>query len=310
MRLQLLLGLMLGLLMLSSTVLHAQQPGVDCAPVQGQGWIGCAPLYPSQQPSQGPAQAPQGLPSRPLPPLPQVPPSFAAFAAPSSSQDSWANSWGVGKSVHEAEQVAIATCQKNTGKPCRVFGSFNNECGVAIGTQNGPNYVVIDRLQTSVARKAIDECERANHDNNHACFLLSKPICVGSSYLAQNNILAEGESVAQINKSLNKRKYWGVIASNGGNETGAYGYRDPAIASNAALSNCTDCKIIKTFENTCVAMAWLGQGAIHDWVENQDPKIALDMAQNQCSKNLGASCSAAVRCSSPDWPGIPTLPKN
>jgi hypothetical protein len=310
MRLQFLWGVMLCFAMLWSTAVHAQQPGVDCEPVQGQGWTGCAPVYPQQQFNQTPAPPPPAPPMWSVPSSPPVPPSFAAFAAPSSSPDSWANSWGLGTSSEAADQIAVSTCQRNTGKPCRVFGSFKDACGIALGTQNGPDTVVTDRLQTSIARKAIDDCERANHDNNRACFLLSKPICVGASYRAQDSDPAGDESIEHMNRRLNQRKYWGVIASNGGNETGAYGYRDPASARAAALSQCAGCRIMKTFQNTCVGMAWLGQGAIHDWVEDQDPKVALLLAQKQCSMSLGQSCAAAVRCSSADRQGIPfaTLP--
>jgi hypothetical protein len=52
-------------LSLIAVTLHAQQPGVDCAPIQGQGWSGCAPRNSSQPSTQGQqSQVPQTLPQR------------------------------------------------------------------------------------------------------------------------------------------------------------------------------------------------------------------------------------------------------
>ena len=107
-------------LFLIAGVLHAQEPGVDCAPIQGQGWTGCAPLYPSQQQQQGQQQqAPQSPPQR------------------------WADHWGAlvsddsqGKlgvatdKVNEAEawQAAEEDCQAKGGLNCTRLISYRNEC--------------------------------------------------------------------------------------------------------------------------------------------------------------------------------------
>jgi hypothetical protein len=100
-------------LVLIVTVVHAQQqPGVDCVPVQGNGWQGCAPVNQSQQPQ--PRQVP--------PPTPR-----------------WAGQWGsiatdnklgkLGDFMHginkeSAESLAMLACKINGGTQCKILISF------------------------------------------------------------------------------------------------------------------------------------------------------------------------------------------
>ncbi|WP_158879976.1 DUF4189 domain-containing protein [Rhodanobacter sp. L36] len=116
-------GLLLsGLLIL--TLVHAQQPGVDCAPIQGQGWSGCAPINPSQPPTQG--QQSQ---------VSQQPPM------------QWATRWGAiatdadkailsgitdRSSKEAAQQAALTDCRNKGGTQCKLQIAYDNQCAVMI----------------------------------------------------------------------------------------------------------------------------------------------------------------------------------
>jgi Domain of unknown function (DUF4189) len=124
-------ALALLVLLLVAGAAQAQQPGVDCAPIQGQGWSGCAPIYPSQQPAQG--QQPQ---------------------IPQPSPQRWQDHWGAiatdipNKSVgvaanmasrSQAESAAIMDCQSRGGAMCKIEISYSNTCAALVVGINGHN---------------------------------------------------------------------------------------------------------------------------------------------------------------------------
>lgn len=99
---------------------YAQQPGIDCVPIQGNGWQGCMPTNSAAQPSQQRVQQP---PAR------------------------WASQWGAiatdnqlgklgasmnGTNQASAEASAVSECQNQGGTQCRVLISFHDQCGVVI----------------------------------------------------------------------------------------------------------------------------------------------------------------------------------
>lgn len=102
---------------------HAQQAGVDCVPVQGQGWSGCDPNYrPQPQQSTQPSAAP-------------APPAR------------WADQWGaiatdnqlgkLGASMNGVDQASVESlamnqCQNEGGTQCKILISFHNQCGAVI----------------------------------------------------------------------------------------------------------------------------------------------------------------------------------
>jgi hypothetical protein len=116
--------LLCGLLMFGTV--HAQQPGVDCAPIQGQGWSGCAPINQPQQSSQSQQSK-----------MPQLPPQR------------WLDHWGalvsddsqgkLGVSTDKASEAeawlsAEENCHAKGGSNCTRLISYRNECvGMALG---------------------------------------------------------------------------------------------------------------------------------------------------------------------------------
>ncbi len=109
-------------LFLITSALHAQQPGVDCAPIQGQGWSGCAPINSPKQQQQ--SQAPQPPPER------------------------WQDHWGaiatyepggvLGVATNmldenQAKQSAMADCEKKGGgSNCKFQLAYRNGCAVLL----------------------------------------------------------------------------------------------------------------------------------------------------------------------------------
>lgn len=128
-------------LLLATFVTHAQeQPGVNCHPIQGQGWSGCAPNYEVQPQHQ---------------------------QAPRSSLGIWVNRWGaiatyepggvLGISTNmssdaEAKQAAMADCQAKGGREnCKLQLSYVNGCAVLL---------VGDRFFNASAAETIDKATR------------------------------------------------------------------------------------------------------------------------------------------------------
>jgi hypothetical protein len=121
------------LILLSSygIVLHSQEPGVDCAHIEGQGWSGCAPLNPSQQPAVG--QQPQVS----QPPLPRWADHWGAIAIFEPS-----GSLGVAidmPSQNIAEQTALIDCRSKHGSICKIEISYRNQCAALIVSRKGYN---------------------------------------------------------------------------------------------------------------------------------------------------------------------------
>jgi hypothetical protein len=100
--------------LLWGVVAHAQTPIVDCVPIQGQGWQGCAPVGNNQQPQ------------RPMPPPPVWASRWGALAA-----DDAAGILGVATNMSDeniAKTAAIRDCQSKGGTKCEIIGSYGNGC--------------------------------------------------------------------------------------------------------------------------------------------------------------------------------------
>jgi len=154
------------LLFLMVGTLHAQQPGVDCAPIQGQGWTGCAPIN-SSQPS------PRGQQSQ----TPQAPPEL------------WQDHWGAiatyepsgvlgvaanMQSESQAKQAAMADCQaKSGGSNCKFQLSYRNGCAAMVLGDKVFNVNSAGALDQAV-QKGMAQCSSASsncHVYYSACSL-------------------------------------------------------------------------------------------------------------------------------------------
>ncbi len=151
-------NLLLLVLLLIVGMVHAQQPGVDCAPVQGQGWTGCAPINSPQQPSRG----------GPTPP---------------PAPEKWINYWGAiatdipNKSVgvasnmlsrSQAENAAIMDCQSRGGAICKIEISYSNTCAALVVGVNGHNTRTGNTSDAAV-QAGIEKCSE-DDTNCHAYY--------------------------------------------------------------------------------------------------------------------------------------------
>jgi hypothetical protein len=135
-------------------IVHSQQPGVDCAPVQGQGWSGCAPINPSQQSTQG--QQPQ---------VPQRPPERWQDHWGAIATDGSGGSFGAAtntSSRSSAENMALADCQSKKGSPnCQVELWYTNQCAAMVVGDNGHN-AKSGATPNEATRAAMEVCSAAD----------------------------------------------------------------------------------------------------------------------------------------------------
>jgi len=148
--------------------LHAQQPGVNCAPIQGQGWTGCAPINPSQPSAQG--QQPQ---------MPKAPPQR------------WQDHWGaivtdpvksnLGTAVNmtsqsEAEQAALADCQGKGGTACKQDIAYRNQCAAMVVGDTGYDTKAGATVNDAV-QAAMKVCNTVPGDHCHSYYTAcSQPV--------------------------------------------------------------------------------------------------------------------------------------
>lgn len=136
-------------LLLWSVMAHAQTPTVDCVPIQGQGWQGCAPIGNNQH-----TQEPMPLPPR------------------------WADRWGAlaGDSVagvlgssenmpdkRIAEDVAMANCQENGGKHCEIISKYHNGC-IAMVLGKARYRIFVGPTIDAATKIAMQTCNREDAD--------------------------------------------------------------------------------------------------------------------------------------------------
>lgn len=123
-------SLLLGLLIFGAV--RAQQPGVDCEPVQGQGWQGCAPTNPAQRPPQG--QQPQA---------PQPPPQRWIDHWGAIATDGPGGSFGSATNMLSqdgAQNTALADCHAKKGASnCKVEIAYRNGCTAFAAGDTGHN---------------------------------------------------------------------------------------------------------------------------------------------------------------------------
>jgi len=225
---------------------------------------------------------------------------FVAFATDDTGSKLFWSTYYHGQP--SADQAAVASCSRATGRRCRPLGGVYNQCGALARTDDGQVFNGGGTNESLAARTALAACNRANAANNHACSLWSLPVCAGQRYAGNASSeaasVASNEVIDRMEARSEDRHYWAALAtSDGTNATGVYGYRTRDAAEQAARDECKGCRVVRSFENTCVGMAWLGEkGQLRDFTASDVPEVAHDKAQKQCTTALGAPCSAAVRC--------------
>lgn len=255
------------------------------------------------QGGQGIAAMPLCMRNVPAQPAAPIPDDYVAFASDDQvSNLFWSTYY---HSQQSADEAAIAACSKATGRACRSLGGVSNQCGAIAISSDNATFNGASTNPKLAAKRALEACNAANADNLATCRLGSLPVCAGRAYFGKSTgaATASNEDVERFGAATEARKYWGAMSmADDQSLHGSYGYRNQAAAEREALKQCTNCKVVKTFESTCVGVAWLEGNAVLALVLNDDPQAAMDKAKAQCSNSLGASCSAVARCSGRRYP--------
>ena len=208
-------------------------------------------------------------------------------------------------STKEAQDAALAKCNKAGGKGCKSVTSFSDSC-VAFSRNSRNDLFWGTSVSSEVAaKKAIRTCTNDSADGK--CKLAVMPLCAGPGYSEAELKAPDTATPAQLealSAKLDSRGYWGSVAEKeSGQLTYADGYPSEKEAVDALLKweDCVGCRTVLTYTDTCVGMAW-GKGSegrgTSFTAKNPDPVAARNEARATCNaKSGGLTCVAFVRCS-------------
>jgi hypothetical protein len=208
-------------------------------------------------------------------------------------------------STKEAEDAALAKCNKAGGKGCKSVTSFSDSC-VAFSRNSRNDLFWGASVSAEVAaKKAIRTCTNDSADGK--CKLAAMPLCVGPGYSEADLKAPDTATPAQLealSAKLDTRGYWGSVAEKeSGDLTYADGYPTEKEAIDALLGweDCKGCRKVLSYTDSCVGMSWAkgskGRGTGFTAL-NPDPVAARNEARATCNaKSGGQACVAMVRCS-------------
>lgn len=143
------LCLLVLLLIATSAYAQEQQPGVNCVPIQGQGWQGCAPVGQPQQPQ-----------------APRLPPEVWFDHWGAIATDGPGGSFGASVNMSsrgDAENTALTDCQSKKGSSnCKVELSYINQCVAMVVGDAGHNSNV-GPTPNAATQAAMNVCNAADH---------------------------------------------------------------------------------------------------------------------------------------------------
>lgn len=128
---------------------HAQTPAVDCVPIQGQGWQGCAPTGNNQQPQQ-----------------PMSPPAHWVDRWGALATDDAAGILGTATNMFSeqmANNAALKDCQAKGGLKCGNPVSYHNQCVAMVAGHNGYDVSVGPTIEKAV-EVSTQRCSRKSND--------------------------------------------------------------------------------------------------------------------------------------------------
>lgn len=133
---------------------RSQTPAVDCVPIQGQGWQGCAPAG-NNRSTQQTMPAPERWADRwgaVAGGLPGAPPAFGASANMPNER--------------AAKDAALADCQSSSGTKCQIALVYHNQCVAVVNGEktwsaNGSAYEN-DAIQIGMKRCRADGNSKCN----------------------------------------------------------------------------------------------------------------------------------------------------
>ncbi|WP_454688522.1 DUF4189 domain-containing protein [Achromobacter aloeverae] len=300
-----------------------------CLACFSSAWAQCAPGIPC---AGNPAGIPPDRPNSPYyngqgdnggyqqPAPPARAATWAAFAADAKGRLSWAYEQ---RSEAEASRAAVASCRKADGQDCQVMETFSEACGaLAVDNQNKV-YSGFAAYPRDAGRYAVEKCDKANPTGQ--CRLVTFAICTGARYsdkfeaeTSEHAAQATAEELDKFSRGYRAlRQFWGAIA---------VGPRDDTVrisvdeltqkdAEDHAMARCQGgaCRILATFNNTCVATGYPLDPSKNDEYltpeTNPDPNVLNQAFRAKCDAKYGKQCAVMVRCTGASYPSTAPFAK-
>ncbi|WP_244300402.1 DUF4189 domain-containing protein, partial [Achromobacter aegrifaciens] len=204
-------------------------------------------------------------------------------------------------STKEAQDAALAKCNKAGGKGCKSVTSFSDSCVAFSRNSRGDLFWGASVSSEVAAKKAIRTCTNDSADGK--CKLAVMPLCVGPGYSEADLKAPDTATPAQLealSAKLDSRGYWGSVAEkDSGQLTYADGYPSEKEAVDALLKweDCVGCRTVLTYTDTCVGMAWgkgsKGRGTSFT-AKNPDPVAARPDARAPGGAQRGGRAGGGV----------------
>ncbi|HEX7814776.1 DUF4189 domain-containing protein [Dyella sp.] len=230
-------------------------------------------------------------------------PLYGSFAVSDDFQVGWSVNYD---QIQQANNAAYDSCIQRGGKGCHVLEPFYDSCATYAVNQHGQTFLGISSSRSAdrdAEEMAIAQCNAQSSDGK--CQLLTLAVCSGMPRGESSNrraIKASWKDIQERSAKVDKRRYWGAVASDGNQINTTYNISSKEDAEQLALQKCDGCKIIKTYEDTCVGSAWpRDKRPMVELATDDDPVDAKRKALSACGGKYG-QCDAAVRCSGRKYP--------
>ena len=249
-------------------------------------------------------------------PMPAQTEKFGSFAIDDDMQLGWGVNYD---SAQEANNSAYKSCVDRGGKGCHVLEPFRDSCATYAVNPQGQGFlgIISGRGADRAAEEmAMDECTA--HSPEGKCRLLGMAICAGTPHSESSNqraMRASWKDIESRSAKLDNHHYWGALATDGDHMNAVYNQDKKATAEQFALEKCPGCKVVKTFEDTCLGTAWPSdKRPLFELATDDEPADAKRKALASCNGKYG-QCDGAVRCSgrryaktNPEAPNKPSEP--
>ena len=205
------------------------------------------------------------------------------------------------------ERALVAACAEEARRPCKSYYVSWNNCSAATQELGKPGFFIVsNRTWDGAAAAAMKACNRQQSVGK--CVFPVMPVCSGRQYSAEETgARASRATTADLDALTRKHAAigpWGAIASDGSSIGSGINMPIRPIAEAEARRSCTgDCRIMATYQNSCVGIAWpTDDRPFIETAVDPDPKKAEEAALAQCSGKYG-SCKSSRRCSGKRYGG-------
>lgn len=216
-----------------------------------------------------------------------LPPLYGSHATtPDNANIYWATGFST---AGEASAAALESCSKDTGQTCKILGTFHGSCVTYARNLENTLYQGLDRQEKRAARKAMDNCN-ANSPSG-MCQLALATTCSGHKYqgivykaLHDKPSDVSWEQLQTLSDQLDKRQYWGLLASSANGPMYAHAFPSKKAAADFLRSwdQCNgNCTMVATYHDTCIGYAWAPDNSKLVTAIDSDPAKAQAAAETK-----------------------------